>query len=229
MQNGVPTIGILGCPNLPMSPNDDRYLWDENETDDNNQNSRGCIFVASQGGGCYQLPITPGILPAKRVHVTPQDESVVDIQNARFCIGVEKGFGDFLGQMPGIAKIIHGEDVALDKDGEIIKSCRIDSQAKYGVLARGGGEFYVRLPKPGYQEWIWDQAAGCVVITEAGGKMTDVDGDDIDFSRGAKLSTKVRGVLGSNGGKFHHALVQAYQQQESVRAKENTKNVPSKL
>lgn len=142
--------------------------------------------------------------------------------------GVEKGFGDFLGQMPDIAKIIHGADAALDKDGEIIKSCRIDSQAKYGVLAQGGGEFYVRLPKPGYQEWIWDQAAGCVVITESGGKMTDVDGNEIDFSLGAKLSSKVRGVLGSNGGKFHDALVQAYKQQESARAKEEKEKISSK-
>lgn len=86
-QNGIPTIGILGCPNLPISPNDEHYVWDESETDDNNQNIRGCIFVASQGGGCYQLPLTPGAIPPTQVHVTPQDESIIDIQNARFCIG----------------------------------------------------------------------------------------------------------------------------------------------
>mmetsp|Transcript_9497 Transcript_9497/g.14145 ORF Transcript_9497/g.14145 Transcript_9497/m.14145 type:complete len:95 (-) Transcript_9497:259-543(-) len=86
----------------------------------------------------------------------------------------------------------------------------MDSQAKYAVLARAGAEIYLRLPKPGYVEWIWDHAAGNVVITEAGGQMTDVDGNDIDFSLGAKLSPNVRGILGSNGGRVHEAVVNAY-------------------
>ena len=80
-------------------------------------------------------------------------------------------------------------------------------------------ELYARLPKPGYLEWIWDHAAGYVVITEAGGRMTDTNGDEIDFSLGAKMSDKVKGVLGSNGGIFHAALVNAFQIQEVARLK----------
>ena len=104
--------------------------------------------------------------------------------------------------------------MALDKDGEIIKERRMDSQAKHGVIARGGAEFYVRLPNPGYVEWIWDHAAGNVVIEEAGGEMTDTLGRPIDFSLGANLSPDVRGVLMSNGGIFHKALVAAFAVQE---------------
>ena len=78
----------------------------------------------------------------------------------------------------------------------------------------------MRLPKPGYLEWIWDHAAGHVVITEAGGKMTDTNGDEVDFSLGAKMSDKVKGVLASNGGIFHDALVAAFQEQEVERLKQ---------
>ena len=49
--------------------------------------------------------------------------------------------------------------------------------------------------------------------------MTDTNGDEIDFSLGAKMSDKVKGVLGSNGGIFHAALVNAFQIQEVARLK----------
>ena len=72
--------------------------------------------------------------------------------------GVEN-YGDPLGQQAAISSIIHGPD-GLTNDGEIEKARRMDSQVKYGVLARGGAEVFLRLPKAGYVEWIWDHAAG---------------------------------------------------------------------
>jgi 3'(2'), 5'-bisphosphate nucleotidase len=214
LENGIPTIGILGCPNLPVNPSDENFVWREDETENNNQSSRGCIFVASKGGGCYQLPYIPGS-PAQKLQATKNDGSIRKISEGRFCIGVEK-FSDALGQCPRTAKILLGED-ALDDDGNIRNARKIDSQAKYGILARSGAEYYARLPRPGYLEWIWDHAAGNVVLSEAGGKMTDLVGQDIDFSLGAKMADTVLGVLGSNGGKFHDALVDAFQKQEALR------------
>jgi len=223
LENGVPTIGILGCPNLPASATDFNYAWGEEETAENNQQSRGCIFVATKDGGCYQLPYipsttdgtagTPAATPAKQIHVTPNDTD--DPSEGRFCIGVEK-FSDALGQGIRTAQVLHGAG-ALNAEGEIIKAKRIDSQAKYGVLARAGAEYYARFTKPQYVEWIWDHAPGFVVLTEAGGQMSDLDGNDIDFSLGAKLSDQVAGVLGSNGGACHAALVDAFQTQEAER------------
>lgn len=117
-----------------------------------------------------------------------------------------------------MAKVLHGGS-ALTEDGDIVLARRIDSQAKFGVLARAGAEFYVRLPKPGYREWVWDIAAGNVVLTEAGGVMSDTEGEPIDFSLGAKMSGKVKGVFGSNGGQFHESLVSAFHEQEELRLK----------
>jgi len=217
VEDGVPTVGILGCPNLPTS--DDRDLaWDDNETDENNTDKRGCIFVASRGGGTYQLPL----LPLSRsvtgpLSVTPNDASTRPISQGRFCIGVEKSFSDALGQTDVMAKILHGR---LDKDNTILYAKRMDSQAKHGVMARGGAEWYVRLPKSGYREYIWDHAAGNVVIEEAGGIMTDTQGRSIDFSLGPQLDERVNGILMSSGGTYHTALVKAFAQQEKERGGE---------
>lgn len=125
-------------------------------------------------------------------------------------------YSDALDQCAGMAKVIHGKG-ALNDAGEVVRARRIDSQCKHGVLARAGAEFYVRLPRPGYVEWIWDHAAGNVIVEEAGGEMTDVEGNPIDFSLGAQLSPDVTGVLASNGGVFHKALVAAYKKQEEER------------
>jgi 3'-phosphoadenosine 5'-phosphosulfate (PAPS) 3'-phosphatase len=45
----------------------------------------------------------------------------------------------------------------------------MDGQGKYGVVGTGAAEVYMRLPRAGYIEKIWDHAAGSLFITEAGG------------------------------------------------------------
>jgi 3'(2'), 5'-bisphosphate nucleotidase len=213
LEDGVPVIGILGCPNLPTSVDDSNYEWTERENDDNNVETRGCIFAASKGSGCYQLSLAPG-KSGKRIQGA---SGTVDPSEARFCVGVEEGFADPLGKCKDMARLLHGPE-GIDKDtGDIMKARRIDSQAKYGVLARGGSELYVRLPKRGYQEWIWDVAPGIVVLEEAGGRVTDTDGNPIDCSLGSKLPMSVRGVLGASDKQIHVALVDAYQRQEERR------------
>jgi len=89
----------------------------------------------------------------------------------------------------------------------------MDSQAKYAVLAAGAGELLFRLlsaAKPDYRERIWDQAAGSIVVEEAGGKVTDLDGKTLDFSRGRTLAAN-RGVVASNG-LLHDAALAALAQ-----------------
>lgn len=82
----------------------------------------------------------------------------------------------------------------------------MDSQAKYAVLAAGGGELLFRLlsPKrPDYKEMIWDQAAGSILLEEAGGRITDLSGKALDFGKGKTLAAN-RGVFASNGA-LHEA------------------------
>jgi 3'(2'), 5'-bisphosphate nucleotidase len=79
---------------------------------------------------------------------------------------------------------------------------RMDSQAKFAVLAAGRGDLLVRLlsaQNQGYREKIWDVAAGALVVEEAGGAVTDLDGRPLDFTAGRRLVNN-RGIVASNGG-----------------------------
>ena len=65
----------------------------------------------------------------------------------------------------------------------------MDSQAKYAVLAAGGGDVNLRLlspSRPDYREKIWDQAAGSIVVEEAGGRVSDLNGDRSISPRAAR-------------------------------------------
>ena len=82
--------------------------------------------------------------------------------------------------------------------GIAVDPVRLDSQAKYAVVAQGQAEIYLRLPtRKDYQEKIWDHAAGSIVVEEAGGRVTDVLGKPLDFSQGRTLANN-RGVVASN-------------------------------
>lgn len=86
----------------------------------------------------------------------------------------------------------------------------MDSQAKYILLAAGEAELLVRLlsPKrPDYREMIWDQAAGALLLEEAGGRITDLRGAALDFTQGRTLAQNT-GVLATNG-LLHDAALEA--------------------
>lgn len=84
---------------------------------------------------------------------------------------------------------------------------RIDSMSKYCLLSRGDASVYLRFPRPGYVENIWDHAPGWLICREAGGRVTDARGAELDFSRGTKLSGN-EGVIATNGV-LHDAVLAA--------------------
>ena len=53
-----------------------------------------------------------------------------------------------------------------------------------GALARGDACLFLRFPAADYREKIWDHAAGAVIVTEGGGRITDGSGAPLDFARG---------------------------------------------
>lgn len=86
---------------------------------------------------------------------------------------------------------------------------RVDSQEKYARIAAGDGELYLRLPRlvstRGHS--TWDHASGVALLEAAGGRVTDVDGSELDFTTGRELSNN-QGMIVSNGA-IHDRVLEA--------------------
>jgi 3'(2'), 5'-bisphosphate nucleotidase len=95
-----------------------------------------------------------------------------------------------------------------------VTAVRVDSQAKYGLVARGDADLYVRSsPDRSYRECIWDHAAGWLVAREAGCEVTDLRGAPLSFRHGRRLEQN-EGVLCAAPA-LHAAVLDAL----AVRAK----------
>jgi 3'-phosphoadenosine 5'-phosphosulfate (PAPS) 3'-phosphatase len=78
---------------------------------------------------------------------------------------------------------------------------------KYGLVARGCGHIYLRFPPASYKECVWDHAPGSLLLKEAGGCVTDMTGNELDFSLGSKLSGN-HGVIGTCNPQLHARVLE---------------------
>ena len=158
----------------------------------NPDGSHGAIFVATAGSCEVYYPGVDDPTPA--VVTAP-----MSLAEARVCESVESGHSN------------HGHSARItERLGVLAAPYRIDSQCKYGAVARGDASIYLRLPtRVDYREKIWDHAAGKFVVEQAGGRVTDVDGLSLDFSHG-RLLAQNRGIVATDG-RFHDEIVAAVQ------------------
>lgn len=171
IENGQTELGILACPNLYVNK-------------DQPHGKKGCLFLALRGKASVQIDIDGGQQRTLSV------SKVKDPSEAIITESFEPNHADHLFHQR-IAKKLNIPKPSL----------RMDSQTKYGIVARGEATIYLRVPspsEPGYKEKIWDHAAGSIIAEEAGGKVTDIFGNPLNFSWGIEME-KNHGIVVTNG------------------------------
>ncbi|GAA5979438.1 hypothetical protein JCM11641_005032 [Rhodosporidiobolus odoratus] len=181
LEAGEVVLGVMGCPNLPVDPK-------------NPDGEKGALFVAVKGEGAFQRSF--GSPTLTRINMS----TLSSLSSASFCESVEAGHSDH-GTNARIAQLL-----GITKD-----SVRMDSQAKYCSIARGDGDIYLRLPvSDTYEEKIWDHSSGSLLVTEAGGVVSDMNGKPLDFSLGRTLEGN-KGVVAAHRD-WHAKVIEAVQQ-----------------
>jgi HAL2 family 3'(2'),5'-bisphosphate nucleotidase len=138
----------------------------------------GSIFVAQQGQGAWELAMD-GDGTLERIAVA----AISDPSEARYAESLEAAHSS-----QDEASLI-ARSLGIDTP-----PLRLDSQAKYGLVARGDASVYLRIPRGGYVENVWDHAAGAILVTEAGGTVSDIDGLPLDWATGRRLARN-RGII----------------------------------
>lgn len=170
VQDGREVVGVLGCPNLGAGGG--RIVEGEVDGD-----SWGVMFSAVRGQGATKRAIAEGSLA--------------------------EGFAVSRGDVPRDLSGLHFVDSLVSKSwdsdtagkvagafGAVYPSTDVfSSHVRYAALIAGGGHVQLRIPKDRQKKvYIWDHAGSQLIFTEAGGKMTDLRGQEVDFGAGRELS-----------------------------------------
>ena len=183
IEDGQVVMGVMGCPNLPADH--DRPLDPADE--------EGVMYGATLGGGTFELPAGDPGGPRRPIQAARWKAGTP----IRVCESVEAAHS----KHADVQRIIE----AL---GGAAAPVRLDSQCKYGVVARGQADAYLRLPTgKEYVEKIWDHAAGSLIASEAGAVVSDVAGAPLDFARGTRLEAN-RGIICTAAG-LHESVIAA--------------------
>jgi len=186
IENGKVKLAVLGCPEL--------------ELEGYKNLGKGIGLLAGRGQGCFGFSLDD-IEDSKR-WVRFQVSSCSDPAQARMLDSFETRH-----------KCSEKDQFLRKQLGIQMPSIMMDSLAKQAVLASGGAEIFFRTlsrKDPEHREKIWDVAAGALAVEEAGGCVTDLNGQELDFGAGITLARNP-GLVATNGI-FHKAVLAALQE-----------------
>lgn len=124
-----------------------------------------------------------------------------DVRVMRALESVEKGH-------VGHARLARVREIVGMDEGLVEQA---DSAEKYARIATGDAELYMRLSRIGSTRPHkgWDHLPGAHLVLCAGGMVTGLEGEPLDFSEGSNLSNT--GIVASNGT-IHGRIIEAVQQ-----------------
>lgn len=193
LEHGEMQLGVLGCPSLHLDPS--RVSFDSSPPPAISNEEKGVIFHAVKSKGTFMIADhLRGFFENNEMGIKCHVSSVALTKWATFCESVESGHSSHE-LSARVASIL----------GVSTPPLRMDGQAKYGCMARGDASIFLRFPRKGYVENIWDSAPASIIIEEAGGMVSDGRGRRLNFTLGRQLDND-DGIVATNGLVHQHVI-----------------------
>lgn len=179
--DGVQQVGVVGCPNLAFDVHGALRETPVHE-DQVDKTGYGVVLSAVKGHGTY----------VRSMQENDTGEAVrVDLTILRTKSLADHNFVEATIGKTSLSQTEHkavAESLGATWPGTVVWS----QQMKYIALTLGATDVMVRIPKTKERyTYIWDHAGGHILFQEAGGKIKDFGGKDIDFGRGRQIQGEV--------------------------------------
>ncbi|KFK32227.1 hypothetical protein AALP_AA6G214300 [Arabis alpina] len=184
-------LGVMGCPN-----------W----TGDSSDGSTGTLMVSHIGCGTWskRLQNVTGKVSGDWTRCFVDDCGLVN--KARFCIPESETWKSL--PLSGLFDARIDSDDLHHKEILLLPTC-CGSLCKYLMVASGRASVFILRTKTQRTIKAWDHAVGIICVHEAGGKVTDWEGDEINLEEDQserRIIFPAGGVVVSNGSLHHQIL-----------------------
>lgn len=169
MKDGKEVVGVMGCPNLKLQ--DGRVS--ETTVD---KEGLGVIITAVKGHGATIRSVSADgtLSPREVLKALPSPKSINNLH--------------FVGCTASKALRQDIPEALARKLGTPDPGTNVwSSHMRYASLILGGGDLQIRVPRKNVEPVavrVWDHAGSQLIFTELGGKVTDLDGKEMDFGAG---------------------------------------------
>ena len=169
MKDGKEVVGFMGCPNLKLH----NGRVSETNVD---KDGLGVIITAVKGQGATirSVSASGALSPRQALQPLPSPKSINDLHFVG-CTASKALRQDILENL--------AHKLGTPDPGTNIWS----SHMRYASLILGGGDLQVRVPRKNVDPVavrVWDHAGSQLIFKELGGKVTDLDGREMDFGAG---------------------------------------------
>ncbi|KAL8140309.1 hypothetical protein V2J09_006330, partial [Rumex salicifolius] len=213
---GEVVLGVMGCPN-----------WQENFFKMNNANgtefqrkssTSGVVMASHVGCGTWTISLSH-MLDEETIIQSSWIRRLVDqedlVHKARFCIP-ESQTWDSLPLSPALTATSNTDNVGDDQILLLHACC--GSLCKYLMVALGTASVFLQRVRTERTIRAWDHVSGMICVEEAGGKVTDWKGSQLNFSADEMERRTIfpeGGLIVSNGN-LHNQILKLVSSSSSI-------------
>lgn len=178
--DGNIVLGVMGCPNWQES--DPEVPNSENLALSKNSPASGVIMVSHIGCGTWRMNlwgitnITGG---SSRKWLRCLVDDCQSVQKAHYCIPESQTWESL--PLSAAFSATFDSEIVGNQHISLLSTC-CGSLCKYLLVASGRASTFIQQSKTQTTIKTWDHAVGVICVHEAGGKVADWRGADLDFA-----------------------------------------------